>query len=355
MLYPLVRRALFQLEPEVAHELAIALLGWVDPLLPRSAPHGAAGLSQDVFGVHFPNPVGLAAGFDKNARLPHVWSRFGFGFAELGTITARAQPGNPKPRIFRLAAQQALINRLGFNNQGAVSVAERLSAALATRPAIPIGINLGKSKVTPIEEANRDYCDSYRRLAPLADYVTINVSSPNTPGLRSLQNTAALADIIDALRAVELDAAAPPLLVKVAPDLADDDLRDIAALAVERGIDGLIATNTTLERTGLPPGARHRDEAGGLSGAPLRDRSTEVIRTLFAHCGGRIPIVGVGGIFSGADAFDKILAGAQLVQMYTGFIYGGPASPGRVVDELARQLEAAGFAHLRDAVGQRAG
>jgi len=351
----MVRRLLFQLEPEVAHDLAITLLGFADRLLPPSRPPAPTGLRQKVFGIDFANPIGLAAGFDKNARLPHVWSRFGFGFAELGTVTARPQPGNPKPRIFRLAEQRALINRLGFNNQGATAVAERLAAALASRPPIPIGINLGKSKVTPIAEANGDYCESYRRLAPLADYVTINVSSPNTPGLRSLQNTAALAGIIDALRAVDLEAPAPPLLVKVAPDLADEDLRDIAELAVERSIDGLIATNTTLERSFLPADARHRDEAGGLSGAPLRQRSTEVIGKLFAHCGERIPIVGVGGIFSGADAFEKILAGARLVQMYTGFIYGGPSSPRHVVEDLARQLELAGFGHLGEAVGRRAG
>jgi len=357
MFYSLLRSALFRLDAEFVHDTALGVLSLGECLPDVSTPLRRPDLQQELFGLNFPNPVGLAAGFDKNARLPHVWHQFGFGFAELGTVTAKPQPGNPKQRIFRIPQAGALINRLGFNNDGAKVVAARLASALRGAPApIPIGINIGKSAATALDDAVADYRFSYELLAPLADYVAINVSSPNTPGLRSLQAAESLAEICDAIRATQVSRdRRPPLLVKLAPDLEDAELAAIVDVARSRRIDGLIATNTTIERGGLPATATHRDERGGLSGKPLRARSTEVIRTLYCMSDGRIPIIGVGGIFDAEDAAEKILAGASLVQMYTGFIYGGPQAPRAVVDRLGSALEAAGCSTIRDAVGARCG
>jgi dihydroorotate dehydrogenase len=362
VLYRLVRSLLFRLPPERAHRLAFAALRPLERLAaarPTPPPPGDPRLAQNLFGLTFANPIGLAAGLDKNAELPHLWPRFGFGHAELGTVTARPQPGNPPPRLFRLPEQRALINRMGFNNDGAAAVAARLARSLhAGRPGIPIGLNIGKSKLAPLDAAADDYCESYRQLAPLADYVTVNVSSPNTPGLRSLQSHDELQKLLRALgdesRTIATAArAAPPLLVKLAPDLADDDLRDLAAIAADCGAAGLIATNTTVRRDLLPAGTPFAAESGGLSGAPLAARATEVVRVLHTSTRGRLPIIGVGGVFDAADAYAKIRAGASLVQVYTAFIYAGPGLPRRLCSGLADRLERDGFATIGDAVGSR--
>jgi dihydroorotate dehydrogenase len=362
VLYDFLRPLLFTLPPEQAHGLAFRALAAWEVWLERAAPtrrgDDDALLSQTVCGLRFPNPLGLAAGFDKNGALPHVWPALGFGFAELGTVTALAQPGNPPPRMFRLADVQGLINRLGFNNAGAEAVALALTRRLATRrPPIPLGINLGKSKLAPLERAADDYVASLRVLAPLADYVVINVSSPNTPGLRDLQAEAQLAPLLARLRAANDASAAargrtpPPLLLKLAPDLADDGLAGIVEVARANRIAGLIATNTTIARGTLPNGHPLAHESGGLSGAPLRARSTAVVRQLRRLSGGELPIIGVGGVFSGADAYEKIRAGASLVQAYTGFIYGGPGFADRVCRELRALLQRDGLRNVSDAVG----
>ena len=359
MPYAAIRPLLFRLDAERAHNLVFGGLAACERLLVAAgaAPHpwSHPAITQQLWGATFPNPVGLAAGFDKGARAPHVWPLLGFGFAELGTITAHAQPGNPRPRMFRLSADRALINRLGFNNPGAAAAAQRL-ARLQRRlqPPLPIGINLGKSRVTPLEAAAQDYAQSLRALFPFAAYVVINVSSPNTPGLRDLQAEEHLAALLAAL--VHENAAlaethrqpARPLLIKVAPDLTDEALAAVVSVASRGGAAGLVATNTTIARDGLHTAT---DEAGGLSGAPLRARSTAVIRTLHRLAGGALPIIGVGGIFTAADAYEKIRAGASLVQLYTGMVYEGPRLARRIAGGLVDLLRRDGFGHLRDAVG----
>lgn len=361
MLYELARPLLFQLPPETAHHLAFASLALWQAALQRLPATPAAPdplLAQEIWGLAFPNPLGLAAGFDKNGALPHVWSALGFGFAELGTVTALAQSGNPPPRLFRLPAEHALINRLGFNNDGAEAVARALGARLAAgRPPIPLGINLGKSKVTPLDRAADDYCASLRALHGLADYLVLNVSSPNTPGLRDLQAEAQLGPLLAAVQAenrrlARAGGGAPrPLLLKVAPDLADEALPGIVAAARAHGLAAVIATNTTIDRGALPVGHPLAGEAGGLSGAPLRIRATAVVRALHRLGEGALPIIGVGGIFSGADAYEKIRAGASLLQAYTGFVYGGPGFAPRVTRELRALLARDGFTNVAQAVG----
>ena len=271
-----------------------------------------------VFGLTFPNPVGLAAGMDKNAEVLGAWEALGFGFVEAGTITAHGQPGNDKPRCFRYPPQQALINRMGFNNPGAEAVACTLTKLKSSGrwPQIPVGINIGKSKVTPLEDAPSDYAASFRQLLPFGDYFVINVSSPNTPGLRQLQDRDSLAAIVRTLKSID---SSKPLLVKIAPDLSDDAVKDMASLAEAEKLDGLIATNTTLDHSSVPAGS---DQTGGLSGSPLRSRSTEVLRILRAHTA--LPIIASGGVMSAESAREKLEAGASLVQIYTGFIYHGP-------------------------------
>ena len=271
-----------------------------------------------VFGLTFPNPVGLAAGMDKNAEVLGAWEALGFGFVEAGTITAHGQPGNDKPRCFRYPPQQALINRMGFNNPGAEAVACTLTKLKSSGrwPQIPVGINIGKSKVTPLEDAPSDYAASFRQLLPFGDYFVINVSSPNTPGLRQLQDRDSLAAIVRTLKSID---SSKPLLVKIAPDLSDDAVKDMASLAEAEKLDGLIATNTTLDHSSVPAGS---DQTGGLSGSPLRSRSTEVLRILRAHTA--LPIIASGGVMSAESAREKLEAGASLVQIYTGFIYRGP-------------------------------
>jgi dihydroorotate dehydrogenase len=351
---------LFRLDAERAHSMAFALLRVLERLTPSAVPAAAdPRLRQTLWGHEFRNPVGLAAGFDKNAAVPHVWARLGFGFAELGTVTAQPQPGNPRPRLFRLPADRALINRLGFNNQGAAQVAAALAAALRRGTAgIPLGINIGKSRLTPIEQATADYTDSFRKLAPHAAYIVVNVSSPNTPGLRDLQSEANLASLLSGLQAENASLvargvlpAARPLLVKVAPDLSDESLAGIVRVIHDCGAAGIVATNTTLRRDGL---THPVNEAGGLSGAPLRARATQVIAHLHRLAGPDLPIIGVGGIFDARDAYEKIRAGARLVQIYTGLIYEGPGCARSIATGLLELLERDGLSHLREAVGRDA-
>ncbi len=348
-LYGAIRPLLFHLDAETAHRLVFDLLIAAQPVLSRCAPHTSPALRQRLWGLDFPNPIGLAAGFDKDARAPLVWPGLGFGFAELGTVTAQAQPGNPRPRIFRLVDERALINRLGFNNAGAADVAARLSRLDRGQRRVPLGINLGKSRVTPLAEAVKDYEASFRLLAPLADYVVVNVSSPNTPGLRDLQAQTHLAELLTALQA-ENDRLSPrrPLLVKLSPDMADDDLA-AAVQTIERlRADGIVATNTTIRRDLL---THPVDQAGGLSGAPLRDLATQMIRRVYQLSGGRLPIIGVGGVFTAEHAYEKIRAGASLVQVYTGMIYQGPTLPMDLCRGLGQLLQGDGRERVTQIVG----
>lgn len=307
-------------------------------------------LSQSLWGLTFPNPIGLAAGFDKDGVAANIWSSFGFGFAELGTVTFHAQPGNPQPRLFRLTEDLAALNRMGFNNQGAAALRSRLERRHHT---IPIGINLGKSKITPLEAAAEDYLGSFRLLKSLGDYFVVNVSSPNTPGLRSLQATDQLEPILSALQTE--NQSEKPLLVKIAPDLDWEDIAAIVDLAQQYQLSGIIATNTTIRRDGLKTqtvrGNPISQEAGGISGAPVRARSTEVIRAIWQQTQGSLPIVGVGGVFSAEDAWEKITAGASLVQVYTGWIYEGPTMVKRILQGLEERLARSQFETLKDAIG----
>ena len=326
MLYTLARTALFRLDPERAHDLALKSL---DALGPGAALLGA-GANRDetkrVFGIDFPNAVGLAAGLDKNGAYIDALAALGFGFIEIGTVTPRPQPGNPKPRMFRLEAHQALINRLGFNNAGVEALLKNVERASFRGV---LGINIGKNFDTPMERAADDYLAALEAVYDRATYVTVNISSPNTKNLRDLQSADALDALLRVLVAKRADLATrygrqKPLLVKIAPDVDDEQVAAIAALARRHRIDGLIATNTTVARDAVA-GDAHASEAGGLSGRPLFARSTEVLRKLAAHLAGSVPLIGVGGILDGADAKAKIDAGAALVQVYTGFIYRGPA------------------------------
>jgi dihydroorotate dehydrogenase len=358
MLYPFLRPLVFSLDSEQAHQFALNGLRMLQAsLLVPIPPLSDRRLSQELWGLHFPNPVGLAAGYDKDAAVPLAWPALGFGFAELGTITAKAQEGNPKPRIFRLEEDEALINRLGFNNDGATVIARRLQTLLPPGRAhpIPLGFNIGKSKVTPLEQAVEDYVESCERLFPFADYLVVNVSSPNTPDLRKLQETERLGKLLEALLATNRRLASQariqprPLLVKIAPDLTDEEVTEIARVAHATGISGLIATNTTVTRPTLRTPIR---EEGGLSGRPIARRATEIMRTLFRAVEGKLPLIGVGGIFSAEDAYARIRAGASLVQVYTGLIYEGPLLPRRLVHGLSQIFVEEGISHLREAVGK---
>lgn len=314
-------------------------------------------LEQTLFGCRFANPVGLAAGFDKNGVAAAIWETFGFGFAELGTVTWHPQAGNPRPRLFRLAEERAALNRMGFNNEGARAVRRLLERQglppPGQRPAV-LGINLGKSRVVPLEQAADDYAASLETLAPLADYAVVNVSSPNTPGLRDLQEESQLRRIVERLRRLP---GCPPLLVKIAPDLEDDAIDCIARLAYEEGLAGVIAVNTSLDRLGLQErrlGATGRtlgEEGGGLSGRPLRARAVEVLRRLRATAGPALPLIGVGGIDSPQAAWERITAGAALIQIYTGWIYEGPQLVPTILDGLSCQLDRHGLGTLAEAVG----
>ncbi len=328
-MYRILKPILFSLDPETAHHAALASLKLSKPFLPLFSPRlrvKDARLIRMVFGLKFPNPVGLAAGLDKEGELADAWGELGFGFAELGTFTAHPQEGNPRPRIFRLPAQRALINRMGFPNSGAEAAAKRLSALRKSGrwPSVPIGINIGKSKLIPLEEAVEDYLESLQHLLPYADYVAVNVSSPNTPSLRKLQEAKPLKKL---LNAVVKAASGKAVLVKLAPDLEEKPLKEAAEIALSSGCAGLIAANTTLSREDLPEGA-YPD--GGLSGAPLREKALKTLKTLARFTRGRVPLVAVGGIFTAGDARQRMEAGASLVQVYTGYIYEGPSLPARL-------------------------
>jgi len=319
--------------------------------------HRDARLEQTLFGCRFPNPLGLAAGFDKDGVAAAIWDCFGFGFAELGTVTAQGQPGNPRPRLFRLAAEKAALNRMGFNNQGAAAMRRTLERQQMPPPGrrpVVLGLNLGKSRQTPLDRAAEDYATSLTLLSPLADYAVVNVSSPNTPGLRDLQEESLLRRLVERLRRLP---ACPPLLVKIAPDLEDDAIDSIARLAYEEGLAGVIAVNTSRDRLGLErrvlphSGRPLAEEEGGLSGRPLRARALAVLRRLRATAGPALPLIGVGGIDSAEAAWERIAAGASLVQVYTGWIYGGPTLVPRLLEGLSEQLDRQGFATLSEAVG----
>jgi len=385
MLYrPLLRPALFRLDPETAHEFSLHTL---------SAALGTAGARRaasrrftrspfgelERFGLKFKNPVGLAAGFDKNGKAARQLAALGFGFVEVGTVTHLPQAGNPRPRLFRLPEDRALINRLGFNNEGAAALARRL--ARDGRPPCVLGVNIGKSRTVAVEEAAADYLVCFDLVRPFADYVAINVSSPNTPGLRELQRADALESLLSTIQRRNREAgageagdakqaganvvpsdvkgarAAVPLLVKVAPDLGEGELELIVDVALRVGVAGVIATNTTTRREGLHRTAPDRVAAcgeGGLSGAPLRARSTEVVAALYRLSRGALTIVGVGGIFTARDAWEKICAGASLVQLYTGFVYQGATAARDINDGLAELARRDGFASLDAAVGCKA-
>ena len=325
-----IRPLLFSLDPETAHRLTIKLLrvaSHSDFALYRLRLFQPPSKPRTLFGLNFPNPIGLAAGLDKNGVALPAWAALGFGFVEIGTITAKAQPGNPTPRIFRLPDQQALINRLGFNNDGVDVIAERLTKLRESSrwPAIPVGINIGKSRATPLERATDDYLYSFRLLRDFADYITLNVSSPNTPGLRELQEPRKLSELLQAINN-EPEAATKPLLIKISPDLSSSELEAILNVCVENGVAGIIATNTTLDHSSVPP---ERDKEGGLSGAPLREKATVSVREIVARS--TIPVIASGGICDAESAREKFEAGAQLIQLYTGFIYRGPGLIGEII------------------------
>ena len=347
----LYRMVLRRVPAEAAHLAAFGLIRGVARvpgaarLLERWLGPRDPVLRVRALGLEFPGPLGLAAGFDKDARGTRGLAALGFGFVEVGTVTARAQPGNPRPRMFRLTADRALVNKMGFNNAGAAAAAARLGRS--RRPGGPVvGVNIGKTRAVPDEEAAADYAASARAVAVVADYVVVNVSSPNTPGLRDLQAADRLKPVLVAVRAA-LDAAVPggrrvPLLVKIAPDLADADVDAVADLALELGLDGIVATNTTMSRAGLasPAAEVAAAGAGGLSGPPLRARALEVLARLHARAGDRLVLIAAGGIETPDDAWERLRAGATLVQAYTGFVYGGPLWPRRMHAGLARLIRA---------------
>jgi dihydroorotate dehydrogenase len=364
-MYDLVYRVLLRRVPaETAHRAAFWLIR-VAGAVPGAAPLLRWWLAPRdpvlrvrALGLDLPGPLGLAAGFDKDARGADALGALGFAFVEVGTVTAHAQPGNPRPRMFRLPADRAIVNRMGFNNHGAAAAAARLRVRPQRRDRTAVGVNIGKTKATPAGDAVADYATSARLVATEAGYVVVNVSSPNTPGLRDLQAVSSLRPLLAAVRAA-LDTASPgrrvPLLVKIAPDLADRDIDAIADLALELGLDGIIATNTTIARTGLASHPADVSAAGdgGLSGPPLRARALEVLRRLHERAGDRLVLVAAGGIETADDAWERIAAGATLVQAYTGFVYGGPRWPRRVHDGLARRARAAGLSSISQARGTK--
>jgi dihydroorotate dehydrogenase len=352
MAYRALRRVMFAVPAERIHTWVFAVLRIGTTTAParrvlrRALSPRDPILASTVFGVRFAAPLGLAAGFDKNGTGLAVWGALGFGYAEVGTVTAYAQPGNPRPRLFRLPADRALLNRMGFNNDGAAQLALRLARH---HPDVPIGVNIGKSKITPAVRAAEDYLASARLVGPLADFLVVNVSSPNTPGLRDLQAVDSLRPILTAVR----DATTTPVLVKIAPDLKDEDIDAIADLAVDLGLAGIVATNTTISRAGLATEGVDDLGSGGVSGSPLADRSLEVLRRLYARVGGRLALISVGGIETAEDAWQRIVAGASLLQGYTGFIYGGGLWAKRIHDGIAARLHEGGFSTLADAVGSQ--
>jgi len=349
----LVRPLLFRLPPETVHELALHSLSLIPTRLIARRVNTPA-LSIKRFGLTFSNPIGLAAGFDKNGIALQPLAALGFGFIEAGTVTYHPQPGNPRPRLFRLSEDHALINRAGFNNEGAAAFARRVAEH---RPDCVLGVSIGKSKITPLENAVEDYLASFELIYKIADYVAVNVSSPNTPQLRELQQSQQLEKLLSALQARRSELQKHvPLLVKLSPDLERRDLETIVEVIERLKIDGIIATNTTVSRENLRTDGKRVAACGegGLSGKPLKDKSTRMIAELYELTGGRIPLIGVGGIFTAEDAWEKISAGASLVQLYTGFIYQGPRIAQEINEGLAKILEREGFSNLDAAVGCRA-
>jgi dihydroorotate dehydrogenase len=352
MLWPLLRALLFRFDPERIHDLAEGALRCVPAWLARRLrPAVPEALRVRCLGLAFEGPVGLAAGFDKGEVVVPGLFAAGFSHVEIGTITPRPQPGNDRPRLFRLPEHRAIINRMGFNNAGAEACAARLAALPLAARSGPVGVNVGRNKLTANEEAEADYLACIERLHPHADYLVVNISSPNTPGLRALQEKAQLTRLLSACVG-RLATLAPgkPLLVKLAPDLAPEALDEAVDVAVATGVAGIIATNTTLSREGVE-GHPRAGEAGGLSGAPLGGRANEAIRRCHARAAGRLVIVGCGGVMSGDDAYARIRAGASLVQVYTGFIFGGPGFVRAVNRRLAALLRLDGFASVAEAVG----
>lgn len=363
---PLLFSAL-KADPETVHQQSLDLLHAIDshPASPLSKLAKASfqqsfcrankQLAQSLFGLNFPNPVGLAAGFDKNGIAAGMWQYLGFGFAELGTVTYHPQPGNPQPRLFRLPQDRAALNRMGFNNLGSEAMAIALKQRQQKDFSIPIGINLGKSKLTPLEDAATDYLGSFQRLKDVGNYFVINVSSPNTPNLRDLQAIEPLRVIFDTLQ--QENQAQKPILVKIAPDLAWEDIAAVVELSQTYQLAGIIATNTTIDRSQLTTkiitatGKSVTEEAGGISGAPVRQKSTEVIRFIHQQTDGKLPIIGVGGIFTAEDAWEKITAGASLIQVYTGWTYNGPWMVDRILTGLLAKLASQGLSSISAAVG----
>lgn len=362
----LARPLLFRLPAESTHHFtmgalqALSRIPGATPLIRSSFTYRHPSLAQTCFGLHFRNPVCLAAGFDKNGKWISALSALGFGAIEIGSVTGQPQPGNPPPRLFRLPLDSALINRMGFNNEGAAAVAERLANSPIARFGLPVGINLGKTKVVPLEQAVADYLASFRALYPWGDYFVVNVSSPNTPGLRLLQDRQPLTEILTALQSANREfglsrkSLEKPILVKISPDLSDEQIGELAELALDLNIAGILATNTTLSRAGLRTPADRITQigAGGLSGKPLLPRSLQVVRLLFQRLESRIPVIGVGGILSGADAWRMIGHGASLLQVYTGFIYGGPSTAATLNRFLANQLKKNQLTSVREAIGR---
>ena len=343
MFYHLFRKPLFLLDGERAHDLTLGALRLLPPGR-VDAPDPA--LEMEVAGLRFPGPVGLAAGFDKDGKVAHKMHRFGFGFAELGTLTPLPQTGNPRPRLFRLEEDRAVINRMGFNNGGQVAAAARIAAM--PRTGRIIGINIGANKDSSDRIA--DYVRGVRKMAPLADYLTINISSPNTPGLRALQDRAALDALLGAVMAARADSIAqPPIFLKVAPDLLPEDVADIAASCLDHGVDALSVSNTTISRP--PLRSKFAGETGGLSGAPLHDLSLDVLRAFYAVLGTRLPLIGVGGISSAEQAYARICAGAALVQIYSALVYEGPWLAARINAGLKALLRRDGYTHISQAIG----
>lgn len=358
-----IRPQLFQHDAEEIHGRTLHALNWASRhefvCSALESFLAAPNLPVELFGLQFPNPIGLAAGMDKLGEAVPAWSALGFGFSELGGVTCQAQPGNPPPRVFRAVADAAIVNRMGFNNGGATALAETLTRwrALGRWPNHPVGINLGKSKITPLDQAAEDYAESFRVLRDLADFFVVNVSSPNTPNLRQLQDKSALDEIFTALRQVQSTRprgqSPKPILVKVAPDLGFEALDEILQLAGPGNLAGIVATNTTIARPDSTDSATQRvyRETGGLSGRPLRSRSTEVIRHLFRQSRGQLPIIGVGGIFDADDAWEKVTAGASLLQIYTGLVFQGPTLVKSIVSGLRGHLSRQGMTSLSEAVG----
>lgn len=359
-MYQLLKPLIFRVEPEPAHDLVSAALGvagntpFVREALARTYAFDDAILHTTCAGLSFRNPVGLAAGFDKQAALIDPLARLGFGHVEVGTVTPRPQPGNPRPRMFRLPEDTALINRLGFNSPGMRDVAARLRVARAADIPTIIGVNIGKNRDTPLEQATEDYAAAFVTLAPLADYVTVNISSPNTPGLRKLHDRQALEELLGTLAQHNAASAHPrPIFLKVSPDETPEALDEVIGAGVSSGVAGFIATNTTLSRDGLHGAAR--GETGGLSGTPLTLRSRAVIGQMYRTTGGKIPIIGVGGIMRPEDAYEHMRAGASLVQVYSGLVYHGPGLVRDIARYLAHRLRAEGYQRVAEIVGSAAG